>query len=644
MDVHKRNYVKGIMISAIIIIISPELVTTSSNVSFIPESNLYTLSNISTIFSQNVPKHVTITNEEIKTILHQFNEVDDDLNSIQNIFRSQTKESKSRIVRSVGRSKCTISKQKLTNLKNEIESILSKASSDNNPSTCTLNLNDPDNCNELTKVIQCGIQHLKNGFVDAVTSDNGSIDEIMKWKNAYESLLDKYQKQSDELKQALSEEYQLKLDKLQTDLQKLGNALNKALERLQTTTINLCITEVMLGKFSEALAHFQELKSVSISVIIKECYNFQNGNDEFYNFKNIINFIRQQPLILNDEIAYKTLYKEMESKNHLSSLKIILLAWAIQNSPAKDKLTNVYSKVENYLNKIKDLWADEIYYNRQDKKLTNFATKNPFFFRDILSDTLKVALKKPNALTDKFDNIIQFIKRLPKISQDATAYSILFDEMQKQGMENNNRITKLAYNVRQSMEQPNYQNIEEIFKNMFGDIKRKIPSWARNIIWNGDKCKLKNRNWDQYIYADGAIDYDSERRRVFSWQVGTPQGIMEPESQWKFETDDEGESFMLKNVRWNEYLYAASDYFNYDNNRRQVFTWRPGTQVLQGSWKITPTDNGNYVTIQNINHNKEYLYVDGALTWNKLRRRVFTWRLGTPTGVMFRESEWQLAC
>jgi hypothetical protein len=45
--------------------------------------------------------------------------------------------------------------------------------------------------------------------------------------------------------------------------------------------------------------------------------------------------------------------------------------------------------------------------------------------------------------------------------------------------------------------------------------------------------------------------------------------------------------FDLLNVGHNEYAYAASDGFNYDGDRRRIFTWIPGGTVGQGRWQIS---------------------------------------------------------
>lgn len=45
----------------------------------------------------------------------------------------------------------------------------------------------------------------------------------------------------------------------------------------------------------------------------------------------------------------------------------------------------------------------------------------------------------------------------------------------------------------------------------------------------------------------------------------------------------------LLNTSHEQYLYAASDAFNYDKDRRRVFTWGPGGQVAQSYWVLKPS-------------------------------------------------------
>ncbi|XP_044734784.1 uncharacterized protein LOC123297257 [Chrysoperla carnea] len=638
------NYIKQITISIIITQQILHCQTFSTN-----QSNWDTLFNTSITLqngSKSNFKHVSFSGEEIHAIRKQFDGINEDFNALQDIFSFTYPECNLRIIRSLDvRPKCTISKTKLTNLKNEVENLYSHSSNYNRNLCTQQNLNDTENCNELIKIIQCGFLHFKQGFEIAIKLKNSSIDEIMKWKNAYHSLSDKYIKQSESLKQALSQENQLKLDKLQTDIQNLGKILNIAMERFQTATFNLCVSEIKLGEIQEAIQNFKDLKSISISLIINKCYNFQNVNDELKHFENIINFIKHQPNQSDEKTGYETLYKEMETKNDLKTLKVILLAKNIENSTVKNELTieNICLKVKHiYLNKIQDLWTNAILYNSKDAELINFAKNYHVYFDKILSETLIKAIKsKYNALTDKFENVVRFIKDLPHFHQTAIAYKTFFNELKRQDLlTNNDRIIKFAYHIKKVMNMQVYSNANIEYQSMIEGIKRDLPTSARDLIWDGYACQLENRMSGQYLYADENMSRNNKLRRTILTQ--DLDNIIQQESLWIFRTDDGGDSFTIMNFYRGEYLYAAADDLNYGKHRRSVFTWKPGDRVPEGSWKIKL--RGDYITLQNTYYYNEYLYSFQYRLGGYRNRiyRVLTWGLGEYD--LSIESDWKLRC
>jgi 1-phosphatidylinositol phosphodiesterase len=91
----------------------------------------------------------------------------------------------------------------------------------------------------------------------------------------------------------------------------------------------------------------------------------------------------------------------------------------------------------------------------------------------------------------------------------------------------------------------------------------------------------------------------------------------------------------IKNRKHNEYIYAAGDQFAFDNDRRRVFTWIPGSQVIEGKWDLKHIGNQQY-TLRNTQTN-EYLYTSSykenrpswpaSLTGSaSFPHYVFTWR------------------
>ncbi|WDA54982.1 MAG: hypothetical protein PPFGHCPK_01463 (plasmid) [Spiroplasma endosymbiont of Drosophila atripex] len=145
--------------------------------------------------------------------------------------------------------------------------------------------------------------------------------------------------------------------------------------------------------------------------------------------------------------------------------------------------------------------------------------------------------------------------------------------------------------------------------------------------------KIYNVFHDEYLYA--ASDYfahDSERRSVYTWREGTSVN----QGNWELKKVDNNE-YRIYNVFHDEYLYAASDYFAHDSERRSVYTWREGTSVNQGNWKLKKVENNEY-RIYNVFHD-EYLYAaSDYFAHDSKRRSVYTWREGTSVN----QGNWKL--
>lgn len=96
----------------------------------------------------------------------------------------------------------------------------------------------------------------------------------------------------------------------------------------------------------------------------------------------------------------------------------------------------------------------------------------------------------------------------------------------------------------------------------------------------GPEVTIYNLAQREYLYAADYKPFDNDRRRVFTWRPGVPV------SQGNWRIDDKGaQGKFIYNLKQGEYLYAA-DYKPFDNDRRRVFTWRPGNPVSQGYWRI----------------------------------------------------------
>lgn len=125
---------------------------------------------------------------------------------------------------------CTIMKDDLESLKETINDALNNAT-DNDPDvTCEFDGgSSTDNCDELLKLIQCGILHMQDGIVD----NSNSLSEAIKWKNAYNDLAASVKKQLDDLEQSLNEEHLKEMEKLKEQIQSLLAKIQQLTESLQ---------------------------------------------------------------------------------------------------------------------------------------------------------------------------------------------------------------------------------------------------------------------------------------------------------------------------------------------------------------------------------------------------------------------------
>jgi len=72
-------------------------------------------------------------------------------------------------------------------------------------------------------------------------------------------------------------------------------------------------------------------------------------------------------------------------------------------------------------------------------------------------------------------------------------------------------------------------------------------------------------------------------QHVPSFQLIVPQFFDYPAADWYIEKVEDG--FLIRNVKYQEYLYAAADDRAFDENNRSVFTWKDfDTLGPEGIW------------------------------------------------------------
>ncbi|WP_264705646.1 ankyrin repeat domain-containing protein [Wolbachia endosymbiont (group A) of Gymnosoma rotundatum] len=266
-------------------------------------------------------------------------------------------------------------------------------------------------------------------------------------------------------------------------------------------------------------------------------------------------------------------------------------------SVAKEKLKD--GMLHNSYSSVNEL-ANEIY--KSDGKL----------FDDIIKGVI-------NDVYGRVDTkeILSYVRSHNNAGQRISGYVAVFDAMQRNDDLNNSAIFKLAYSIKEAMSFDKYSSLDSGRKSELERLKNKLPESLRNAVFSSKVC-IKNIYQNEYLYAaNSCFNYDSNRRRVFTWIL---KGALTDKFKWKIKLD--GDNFNIVNAEFNENLYAASDYFNYDNDRRMVFTWVSGGGVARDVWMIKP--DGNNCSIMNVKL-KEHLYAADYSKYDKDRRSVFTW-------------------
>ncbi|WP_253303211.1 ankyrin repeat domain-containing protein [Wolbachia endosymbiont of Phyllotreta cruciferae] len=213
--------------------------------------------------------------------------------------------------------------------------------------------------------------------------------------------------------------------------------------------------------------------------------------------------------------------------------------------------------------------------------------------------------------------ILSCVRSHGYIDQLISGYIAVFDAMQKSGDLNDSAIFKLAYYIKEAMEMENYPNVPLEKRSSLEKLENRLPKSVRNAIFASKVC-IKNVYQDEYLYAaNKCFNYDNDRRMAFTW---TPKN--EKNDKFRWEIKPNGDNFYIVNVAFNETLYAASNYFNYDNDRRMVFTWISEGGVARDVWKLEP--DGDNCSIMNVKLN-EYLYAASYAKYDNDRRRVLTW-------------------
>ena len=201
------------------------------------------------------------------------------------------------------------------------------------------------------------------------------------------------------------------------------------------------------------------------------------------------------------------------------------------------------------------------------------------------------------------------------------SYNILrrqFDQLKADKKTYSKEIISLAIKIKEAMEA---SEISDLISNKLNELKSDLPLSVRVIIWN-ENTHIFNKHYSkEYLYAvyDGSL-YDDQRRYVFMWIPGGRHR----HGEWEFSTLNKGETFLIRNVEYKEYMYAVANSLAYDSSRRRIFTWRPKSS--DGCEWYLEIISGNEIRLKFKTFNEYFYAGEDSTLQNSEKRNVFTWR------------------
>lgn len=191
-------------------------------------------------------------------------------------------------------------------------------------------------CQQALHEIQDLAHKLSEDFEKLVSSDNQiSIDEYNKLKATCENDKKRLEQQIEDVKRTVTQETQLKFNRIESQMQELNKQLVTALNKLEKerkshkdTKILLCVHEIWTNRIISAVKHFDELNDESqIDFIIRSAYD---GNAT--HAMNILKFVRNLDTIDLQGKAYEVLYNEMQVNDDLGGLSIWVFQYRVNEA------------------------------------------------------------------------------------------------------------------------------------------------------------------------------------------------------------------------------------------------------------------------------------------------------------------------
>lgn len=190
----------------------------------------------------------------------------------------------------------------------------------------------------------------------------------------------------------------------------------------------------------------------------------------------------------------------------------------------------------------------------------------------------------------------------------------------------------------------------ELLRNSLPSILYNLISSEEESI-TGVKCLIKSEMSNENLYASSFVTGEDDRQ-VFTWipSGAYPEDrIPVLENYWKFlPVDGDVLSFYIVNCKWNNSRYLVHNVASkFDSDRINVFTTKKEGSDFSSSrkfaWKVEPISldkNGVVASIRNDFGNFYLFPGNDTFNYNEERRRVFTLARRTIPGA----NRWRISC
>jgi hypothetical protein len=171
---------------------------------------------------------------------------------------------------------------------------------------------------------------------------------------------------------------------------------------------------------------------------------------------------------------------------------------------------------------------------------------------------------------------------------------------------------KLAYRIKNAI----LDSTDLYYTDLLQQIKVALPKSVQTLVWSPQTVIFNGAYPKEWFYSRRSA-FTNPKRPVHTWINASKPDVQAP---WIFSSENEGDTFTIKNVWNDEYVYPDSSTLDNNNERRFVYTW---TDKTVGYWEVEVLSDDS-ITLKSYDY-KEYLYAEvSAYRYDNSRRSVFT--------------------